>query len=80
MIGNTWQTQAITNVEEPVQGNGGQINKPSNPTGYCWTCEYKALIGHSNGSCSRKTEGHQVEATRWNTMGGSECIRQWKSE
>ena len=49
------------------------------PNGYCWTHGYKVSKGHSSHTCSSRAKGHQVEATRSDTMGGSDKNKEWKT-
>jgi hypothetical protein len=42
------------------------------PTGYCWSHGYRVVCGHNSRECKGKLEGHQYDATRTNTMGGSD--------
>ena len=48
------------------------------PNGYCWTHGYRVVKGHTSKTCHTKAPGHQDEATRANTMGGSESNKSWK--
>jgi hypothetical protein len=41
------------------------------PNGYCWTHGYKVSLGHTSATCTNPKEGHQLAASRANTMGGS---------
>ena len=41
-------------------------------TRYCWTHGYRVSSTHTSATCTKRAEGHQVAATRSNTMGGSE--------
>ncbi|KAL7474236.1 hypothetical protein ACHAW6_000220 [Cyclotella cf. meneghiniana] len=47
------------------------------PTGYCWTHGYKVKKGHNRKTCKTHGEGHQENATRSNTMGGSKTNKNW---
>jgi hypothetical protein len=42
------------------------------PLGYCWSNGYRVVCGHNSKDCKGKIHGHQDDATRANTMGGSE--------
>eukprot|EP00804_Cyclotella_cryptica_P006017 CCRYP_000256-RA/>CCRYP_000256-RA protein AED:0.40 eAED:0.40 QI:0/0/0/1/0/0/3/0/362 len=42
------------------------------PAGYCWTHGFRVTKGHTSATCKNGKPGHQVGATRSNTMGGSE--------
>ena len=44
---------------------------PLDPNGYCWTHGFRVAVGHSSATCTNKMAGHQDNATRANTMGGS---------
>ena len=41
------------------------------PNGYCWSHGYRVTKHHNSKNCRYRKDGHQVEATRANTMGGS---------
>jgi hypothetical protein len=47
------------------------------PTGYCWSHGYCGVCGHNSRECKGKLLGHQDDATRTNTMGGSEKGKAW---
>jgi hypothetical protein len=61
------------------ENEGTTKNKQSNRTrktpkdhgGYCWTHGYAVAPGHTGKTCTKPAPGHQEEATRENTMGGS---------
>ena len=40
---------------------------------YCWTHGYRVGNNHTSATCQNKAPGHQNNATRANTMGGSEA-------
>ena len=46
--------------------------------GYCWTHGYKMKKGHNSTTCQRQRRGHNTEATRSNTMGGSMRNKGWE--
>jgi hypothetical protein len=48
------------------------------PAGYCWTHGYRVTKGHTSATCKYGKPGHQVGATRSNTMGGSADNKSWK--
>lgn len=50
---------------------------PWDPLGYCWTHGYKVRLGHNSYGCKTKALGHKDEATRGNTMGGSDHNKGW---
>ena len=39
--------------------------------GYCWSHGHKVKVGHNSSTCTSCKAGHQAEATRNNTLGGS---------
>ena len=39
--------------------------------GYCWTHEYRVSTAHTGSTCNNCAPGHNKEANRSNTMGGS---------
>jgi hypothetical protein len=41
------------------------------PNGYCWTHGYRVTLGHNSSTCTNQKEGHQLAASRANTMGES---------
>ena len=53
-------------------------NEKFNPTGYCWSHGYKVTYDHNSCTCTGKKTGHKDNATRANTMGGSQLNKQWK--
>ena len=45
-------------------------NRPSNSgTSYCWTHGH-TTNSHTSASCQKQADGHEVTATKTNTMGG----------
>jgi hypothetical protein len=50
---------------------------PLDPHGYCWSCGFKVGLMHNSRTCCFPKEGHQVEATRADTMGGSRRNKDW---
>lgn len=47
------------------------------PNGYCWTHGFKVKKGHSSKTCKSRGEGHKEDATRSNTMDGSQANKNW---
>jgi hypothetical protein len=39
-------------------------------TSYCWTHGHTTNSSHTSASCQKKADGHEVTATKTNTMGG----------
>eukprot|EP00804_Cyclotella_cryptica_P012561 CCRYP_014711-RA/>CCRYP_014711-RA protein AED:0.61 eAED:0.33 QI:0/-1/0/1/-1/1/1/0/407 len=62
------------------QTGGGAWEKKLDPNGYCWSHGYKVKIGHNSLTCRKRLEGHKENATRANTMGGKEHIKEWKPQ
>ena len=63
--------------DEQKRAKVKKIEEKLYPNGYCWTHGYKVAKGHNSHTCSSHTEGHQVNATRTNTMGGSDKNKNW---
>jgi hypothetical protein len=40
-------------------------------TSYCWTHGHTTNSSHTSASCKKQADGHEVTATKTNTMGGS---------
>jgi hypothetical protein len=51
------------------------IFNPS-PTNYCWTHDFKVGSTHTSLTCRMPKPGHKKEATRADTMGGSQASRE----
>ena len=65
-----------SHVPTPSGGNG---NVPRwEPTGYCWSHGFRVSRNHTSMTCKFPKEGHQVTATRANTMGGCEDSKTWR--
>jgi len=63
-------------------GEGDSAGASSSPSwwsrgGYCWTHGYGVSKVHSSQTCNNKSEGHKDNATRSNTMGGSQLNKGW---
>ena len=67
---------------QPIQFNGQQNNRGrggnnKNPIkryenlNYCHSCGFNIPAAHSSATCPKQKQGHQFQATRQNTMGGS---------
>jgi len=47
-------------------------DRPNNSgTSYCWTHGHTTNSAHTSASCKKQADGHEVTATKTNTMGGS---------
>ena len=82
LAANTRQMQtAGTDAATPVRRNGRRRNptagpsRPRNrdPNGYCWTHGYRVTYGHNSTTCHTRAPGHKENATRDDTMGGSQA-------
>ena len=51
--------------------NARGTKTPLDPQGHCWTHGHKVSHAHNSSTCRNKAPGHQDQATRANTMGGS---------
>ena len=49
------------------------------PAGYCHTHGYRVHASHTSAKCKKKKKGHKNEATRANTMGGSNRNQGWET-
>jgi hypothetical protein len=59
-------------------GNGGGTTKKGpDPAGYCWSHGWRVGFGHNSSTCEHPKEGHQTNATRQNTKGGSSANKDW---
>jgi uncharacterized coiled-coil protein SlyX len=79
------QQQKLDSQQEKLSAlehaNKAEENKGSKPPGerkkrkdhgtYCWTHGYAVGKNHTSATCTNPADGHQKEATRSNTMGGS---------
>lgn len=68
-------TAAPTNRSNTRDGRGPIWD----PTGYCYTHGYKVTKGHTSKSCNRRCPDHKENATRTNTMGGSDKNKEWQA-
>ena len=66
-----------------VGGGGGGGNRDAttkrgpDPAGYCWSHGFRVGFGHNSSTCEHPKEGHQTNATRQNTKGGSSANKDW---
>ena len=81
---NTKLTAEVARLNNLLATQNTTVNKSKktwpawcDPDAYCWSCGYKVRVGHNSKTCKRKKEGHQEEATRTNTMGGSTANKGW---
>ena len=75
--GGTGATNAVgTGATTAGTGRGREKPKPI-PNSYCWTHGHKVYGNHLIATCTTKADGHHVEATYNNTMGGSKKNKGW---
>jgi hypothetical protein len=60
----------------PASGHNSQRRTYPPNTNYCWTHGYKVNHRHNSTTCTRPAEGHCKDATRSNTMSGSQRGRE----
>jgi hypothetical protein len=61
--------------KERFEKRGQRSFNPS-PNNYCWTHRYKVVNTHTSLSCSFPKQGHKIEATRTDNMGGSQANKE----
>ena len=49
------------------------------PAGYCHTHGYRVHASHTSATCKKKKRGHKNEATRADTLGGSNKYKGWET-
>jgi hypothetical protein len=54
----------------------GQHSFNPSPNNYCWTRGYKVANTHTSLSCNFPKQGHKREATRMDSMGGSQASKE----
>jgi hypothetical protein len=64
--------------DPPIRGagggtGGGASNKRYNNTNYCWSHGFYISREHTSSNCKFPKTGHKTDATRTNTMGGSDA-------
>ena len=70
------QQQLADLKRENEQLRNKHIRRPRtrrDKSNYCWTHGYRVGNKHNSATCQNKTPGHQDNATRENTMGGSQA-------
>jgi hypothetical protein len=68
------ELKALLNQERSAKRGQRSFN-PSN-TNYCWTHGFKLGITHTSLTCKTPQPGHKKEATRENSMGGSQASKE----
>jgi hypothetical protein len=61
--------------KERTERRGQHSFNPS-PNNYCWTHRYKVANTHTSLSCNFPKQGHNQEATRAESMGGSQANKE----
>jgi hypothetical protein len=54
----------------------GQLSFNPSPNNYCWTHGYKVANTHTSLSCNFPKQGHKIEATRTDNIGGSQANKE----
>jgi hypothetical protein len=68
------ELKALLNQERSA--DRGQRGFNPSPTNYCWTHGFKVGSTHTSLTCKMPKPGHKKEATRVDTMGGSQSNRE----
>ena len=58
-------------------GTPGKVTRNPHRGNYCWTHGHRVSKEHTSATCFNKAAGHKDDATRANTMGGSENDKGW---
>ena len=75
-----------TLADKARAGTAGTLRPPGTPGkgtrnphrgNYCWTHGHRVSKEHTSATCFNKAAGHKDDATRANTMGGSENDKGW---
>ena len=70
----TTKITSLTSKMEQLSAGGSVGNSGRGrfkPNNYCWSHGYKLAHSHTSTTCTNQKEGHKIEATRRNPMGGS---------
>jgi hypothetical protein len=60
-------------IKKDITERRGQRSFNPSPNTYCWTHGYKVANTHTSFSCNFPKQGHKREATRADSMGGSQA-------
>ena len=64
---------SLEQLKKQINPRPGRNNNTYRDNGnYCWTHGYRVGNKHNSETCKNPAPGHKKEATRANTMGGSE--------
>jgi hypothetical protein len=75
------EVKALLKKERAERASGGHTDCPPRRSftpfseNYCWSYGYKVARSHTSQTCRYPKEGHQHDATKSNTMGGSQVNR-----
>ena len=70
----TTKITSLTSKFEQLSAGGSVGNAGRgrfDPNNYCWSYGYKLAHSYTSSTCTNKKEGHKIDATRRNPMGGS---------
>jgi hypothetical protein len=65
------QVASFAKQKPPAQTRQRRTNELLDPNGYCWTHGDRVSTAHNSATCNFPAKGHQKDATRANTKGGS---------
>ncbi len=65
------QVASSAKQKPPAQTRQRCTNEPLDPNGYCWMHGYHVSTAHNSATCNFPAKGHQKDATRADTKGGS---------
>jgi hypothetical protein len=75
------EIKTLLKKERTERANSGNSERPPpcnftpSSDNYCWSHGYKVARTHTSQTCMYPKEGHQLESTKANTMGGSQVNR-----
>ena len=70
-LATTDATQAQLATLIPAMKTQNRDRPNNSSTSYCWTHGHTTNSSHTSASCQKQANGHEVTATKTNTMGGS---------
>ena len=82
-VANAVQGQQTRHNQGPPVTTGTNANNSSGTqtkTYYCWSHGAVFNANHTSATCTHQSEGHQVNATMGNMMGGNTTIRRQRNE
>jgi hypothetical protein len=75
------EVKSLLKKERAERASGGNTDRPPRRSftpssdNYCWSHDYKVARTHTSQTCMHPKEGHQREATKTNSMVGSQVNR-----